>query len=103
MLERGKTRQADAVRTMCERGKLNNIIAFHWNYLPWVFIPFFIAVYHFLANIPNVTSYGVPEVAMRMGGQWQMRECERRHNSEVTVKKTPLKRLKKRLKRGRRH
>jgi hypothetical protein len=43
------------------------------------------------------------EVAVRNGGRWRMRKHERRRDSEVAVKKTPLKRLKKRLKRSRRH
>ncbi len=47
-----------------------------------------IVVYHFLPNIPNVTSCGVPEVAVRKGGWQQTRECERWHNSKVAVKKT---------------
>jgi hypothetical protein len=50
-----------------------------------------VAVHHFLPDPPNVMSCGVPEVAMRKGGQWQMRKCERPCDSEVAMKKTLMK------------
>jgi hypothetical protein len=34
---------------------------------------------------------GESEVTMKKGGQQQMRKCERQRNSEVAVKKMPLK------------
>ena len=44
-----------------------------------------------------------PEVAVRNGGWQRMRKNKRRCDSEVTVKKMLLKRLKKRLKCGQKH
>ena len=46
MLERGKTRQADAACTMCEHRKLNNIIAFFF-IGTYLFGFFFIGTYLF--------------------------------------------------------
>ncbi len=50
-----------------------------------------VAVHHFLPDLSNVTSRRVPEVAVRKGGQWQMRKYERQHGSEVAMKKMLMK------------
>src|SRR5712671_2197772 len=52
------------------------------------------AVYHFLPEPPNATSCMVPEIAVRKGGWWWMRKCERQRDSEVAMKKMLMKWLK---------
>jgi hypothetical protein len=48
--------------------------------------------YQYSSIPPNATSYRVLEVAIRKGGWRWMEKCERWRDSEVSVKKTLLKR-----------